>query len=679
MAQARRNRLVTRVSVLVLALVAAAIGLPSAIEVAGECAQLREQVVGAARASARLVALSSSQAFAGEDIDPLRSLVATYAHESAEVLRVSFTDLEGTIIADSLPDAEGGRIDALEPPPPSDRVEFIADAANIERLVVSMPVLVSGVPFGSFRAESSLELVATAARRAITRAVGIGVALLLLGAFASRRLAASIATPVARLAASAAELAGGKRGVRSGISRTDELGALARAFDSMSAQIEQQHEELRRHSQELEQRVLDRTSELRLARDEALEATRLKSEFLTNMSHEIWTPMNGIPGFVELLGQTKLDADQHDWLTTVRESGETLLAPLNDILDFSKLEAGRVTLETVVFAPRDLAKGVVRLLGQKAQQRGLVCSVAAAALVPARLIGDPTRLRQVVTNLVGNAIKFTAAGSVTVELAGAPAKDGRFTLEIGVRDTGIGMTPEVRAKLFQSFTQADGSTTRKFGGTGLGLVISRRLAELMGGTLTLSSTMGKGSCFTLRLTLPVAADQAKAASLEPGAPDESAAASSLPSLLPASPLAALEGIAGGARLLLAEDNPVNQKLAKFLLSRTGAEVLVADNGRIAVEHLGARRHRPRPHGRADAGDGWRGGDPRDPRARAAGTAHADRRSDGARDDWRSRALLRGGNGRLPHQADPPSRVGASGEAVVPAAGGGREAGRARKE
>ncbi|MBM3532695.1 MAG: PAS domain S-box protein [Alphaproteobacteria bacterium] len=240
--------------------------------------------------------------------------------------------------------------------------------------------------------------------------------------------------------------------------------------------------------------------ELRDAKDAAEQASRAKSSFLATMSHEIRTPMNGVLGLLELLQQSQLTAEQQEMATVIGESASALLKIIDDILDFSKIEAGKIKVEQVAMAPQTLVEGVAETLAASARKKQLALVTFVDPLAPGLVRGDPVRLRQILFNLIGNAIKFTEKGQVAIEVV--PAPDSAHTLLFRVIDTGIGLTPEGKARLFQAFVQADDSTTRKFGGTGLGLSICKRLAESMGGDITVESAFGKGSVFTLNLPLP---------------------------------------------------------------------------------------------------------------------------------------------------------------------------------
>jgi signal transduction histidine kinase/ActR/RegA family two-component response regulator len=421
---------------------------------------------------------------------------------------------------------------------------------------------------GSVRLWASIDELYYELRRDLMTLVGIIVIALSIALLAASRLQRIVSQPVVALA-KAAQAVSEHRDytVRVPVHTTDEVGHLIVSFNNMVSQIEERDRQLREYHADLERKVAERTAELGTALKAAQSAARAKAEFLANMSHEIRTPMNGVIGMLDLLDSDQFDPQQRGMLETARNSADALLTLINDVLDFSKIDAGRLELESIEVELRPIVDDVTLLFSRQAQTKGVALSCKVDADVPAVVRSDPTRLRQILGNLVSNAVKFTERGEVSIlvhvaagQSARAAESDEPISVEIEVRDSGIGMTPEVLAKLFQAFTQADTSTTRRYGGTGLGLTIARRLAEAMGGTLAVTSVPGKGSTFTARLpVVPVRAAQ-RAARHAPARRYEFT----------------------GARVLLVEDNEVNQQVASRVLTMFGIAPEIAANGQEAI-------------------------------------------------------------------------------------------------
>ncbi len=408
----------------------------------------------------------------------------------------------------------------------------------------------TGTNVGSMLIQCSLADAESVQHKISQSILGIMISGLIMAVVLSFALSSAVTRPVQELVGAAKRVAAGELDGSLKVTRKDELGELATAFNEMVSGLRRQRE-------------------LKLLVEESQAANKAKSLFLANMSHEIRTPLHGVIGMSDLLLRTELTAPQRRYAGLVKSSAEVLTTLINDILDFSKIEAGKLELEALDFDLHRLIQDVVELMRQRAEGKGLRIDFEIDPLVPSAMNGDPTRLRQILLNLVNNAIKFTGAGKVAVHVTLDGAwSDGLTSLKFEVRDSGVGIPADRLDRLFKSFSQVDASTTRRFGGTGLGLAICKQLVELMGGAIGVQSDIGAGSTFwfTVGLKQPRSAAPSEAQTAQP----------------------AISTGHRGARILLAEDNEVNQIVAAELLRSAGYQCDIASNGTealaAAIEH-----------------------------------------------------------------------------------------------
>lgn len=430
-----------------------------------------------------------------------------------------------------------------------------------------------------------VELSTAATQQRKSRFIMISMAIGLSGLFGAfllaLRMSRDVTHPLTRLLDAVVRITHGNLDTRVAVDSGGEMAELERGFNEMAGELQSAH-------CDMQERIEERTRDLARLKEEAEQAkasaelaNQAKSQFLAHVSHEIRTPLNGLIGFLGLMGKTRIDPIQQGYLNICETSSRTLLAIINDILDLSKIEAGKLSIECLAFDLGDLIEQCILFYTPSAQSKGLRLNLEIDQGMPANLMGDPSRIRQILANLLGNAIKFTHSGAITVTVKHLGGGDGSAHVEICVADTGIGMADGQLGQLFQPFIQGDASITRRYGGTGLGLAISQRLVGLMNGTIAVESAPGKGTRFTISLCLREAGGDT---ALLPSQPLES---QGIPT---PSPLQKKENtLPVQLRILVVDDNEINRKLNTILLHQWGIAVDEAVDGVAAVEACG-RQH-----------------------------------------------------------------------------------------
>jgi len=487
---------------------------------------------------------------------------------------------QGEVLASTKPeyighffrDAISQRLLKLQPEP-----QTLLDDSNL--IDVAVPITAENRLIGWVRVELTRDTVNAVLRQHAFASFGLAIFFVLITTLVAAWLAGSLTRSLDRLAGVANDAEHGRPFQRQDLQRIDEIGVLARHLYRMLDTINEEQrarsvaeQELRQHRDNLEVEVQQRTAELVLARNAAEAASRAKSDFLANMSHEIRTPMNAILGMLYLAMKAEMSPTLANYLGKVKGAANSLLGIINDILDFSKIEAGKLEIESVEFSLDTVLEQLSDAIGFQAEKKGLEFLIRHDVKIPLLLIGDPLRLGQVLLNLCGNAVKFTEVGEVELAFSVESSSETDLSLQISVRDTGIGMTPDVQKSLFQKFTQADQSTTRRFGGTGLGLAISKLLLELMGGRIWIeSSKPNKGT--TMRCSVPL-----KIARMDQQHRREL--------VEQAGPL--LKGI----RVLVVDDSEASREILAEILHSFQLDVSVAANGVAAIEQLKAPADKP---------------------------------------------------------------------------------------
>lgn len=547
-------------------LIALSLGLvaTSVHTVLSERASLSEQLDARGESLVKVASPACVEWLLADDIPYLQTFVEGVARARTDVVFARIERVDGQLVCESTNDPQWRKHGAQSVK--QYQADIVVPGGDDEKHKVLARVILG------ISTQSLDELQASRSRDLMFQAAASFVALAFALSFFLRR---AVIHPISDLDRQATALARGDLETPIALETGDEIGRLAETLDGMRQNLHGSYTELRASNAELQRvgEIRDRALvDLERALARAHEASEAKTMFLATMSHELRTPMNGVIGSTSLLLQTELDPDQREFVETVRTSAESLRLLVDDVLDFSKLESGKITLQAANTDLRAIVHEVVASLQSRAQDKGLALREFVDAEVPARVHVDAFRVRQVLLHLLGNAIKFTDEGGVTVKVGLDGRDDGRATVRFAVIDTGIGVPKESHATLFEPFTQADGSLSRRHGGTGLGLAICQRIISLMRGTIGFESAPGSGSVFWFTLPVEEVLDRLREVPRPP---------------LPSQPNKVT--MRKHAPILLVEDNPVNQRMALHMLRRSGFDAELAENGQVALDKLAKTR------------------------------------------------------------------------------------------